>query len=1047
MQYSQTIKPEVLRLDKALRDLKENESFYLLNFQNWVTLNRPKTGNIGNGNQFPANRPACAMSLPAGENYVVGSYYSVLTNETYGFVYNTNGVHFLSRINNDGECQIVYYGPCLPLSADPKRMITPFRCWMKYDRTCKNRAGKELYFVTGEFEGCIDVEASIATNNFTTTFFQRCSTGCEFLEMCVPDPPGCPTGEIVTLPEDASQSNYILNTGFQFRYRFVYYDFRASVWSKSSTLFYQDSLSQFTSPAILGRRIKLRIPVGNPLVSQIEIAVCENNTNTWKKVAIIDKYKKYNSSQEKWYERGLAELPNYSDTDCSFDYLFYNDTNGETVDPSEINRNYNPHPREVQGFFPIKNSLGYFNYLKGNCPLDVVQSQKFNITIDTSTIDLLKGLKAGGRYGFGFVLNGNCGRFSFVYGTKFLDIPRTQDKNVRNFQGLFYDATGMVLPDWVTSLTIVRTPNLNDFELQWKIDNLQRVNGNIILTIQSLNDYNANSFFKANTVYQFLEGDKLEFIQNGGSIGYIFQTSIYGLLNYKILNPFSVETLSSLSPVPVNFFNQLVIKDDGRLADLVPGAIIEMQRPQKVVDNIPYYEVCATIPVENGRLVYETGKFTTFDTYIVYRIINNVLYIVEHTSPNDFWPSRVTDQGRVHVVNQYEDEKRAGREITINSETEFNRFGDLVKTVPAPEQGDLIAIALYDAKIGVAIGEHDSFLFQVSDDFLRVGSNGIVQAAPVDSIISDPEPKVSGAFGCQYDHIGSIIFGDGFITWDDVNRHAFVKHDFSFAKDVSIGKTQLYFRVRLQELETHNRAATNDLDKLRIICGYNKNDGTVMHTIKKLRDPGVNNEIKPFQKTNDTILFYPEADEWLGFASYTPEAYSYYNLFDGKGCSFITYLNGVPYYHPVTSEKYNEFFGIAVDQVIGIALNKYPDKIKRALAAEIQSGMMWYSPEILTDKDGFISEIPPARVIQDGRKWNFSFLFNKNSSGGIYNTDPNQIADDCRGYYCAITLVRDNTDANKYGTINNAKRILYNELDNIILKFALVEQSGFTENL
>lgn len=1055
---TQILKPQTLNMDVHPKDLPETSAFYLLNFQNWVTLNTKKTGNISKGNQFPANRPACDMQVPAGENYAVGTYYSILTNETYGFIYNTNGVHFISRINNEGECQIVYYGACLPLSADPKRMITDFRCWMKYDKTCKNRAGKELYFVTGDFEGTIDVEASISTNNFTTPFFQRCGySGCSFLETCVPDPPTCPVGEFVLISgNEATLANNVMNTGFQFRYRFVYYDFRASIWSKMSTLFYQDGLAPFKTINDFGRKIQLRIPIGNPLVDFVEIEVSENNGNTWRKVATIQKYKKYNSAQEKWYERELAELPGYSDSDCSFDYTFYNDNIGETVSPEENSRNFNPHPRGAQGLLPLSlksgnnaSALGYYNYVKGNCHIDAIQIEKFSVANATlaSITNHEASLKSGARYGFGFVLHGDCGRFSFVYGNQILETRRTKDIGGYIFKGFTYDATGMVLPDWVTSISIVRTPNLTGFVLQWKLDSFQRVNGNIILTIQSLNDYNESHFFKSNTTYQWVDGDRIEFIKNGGGTGSFFNTTTFGLLNYAIVNPFADSTLSSLSPIPLNFTNQIVIKDDGRLNTLIAGGIIEFQRPPKVTDNLPYYEVCANIPVVNGRLLNETGNFNTFDTYRVWRLIQGIYIQMEHHSPNDLWPVKVSDQGRVWVANQFEDEKRYGRNMTINSPTEFNRFGELEKTFPDVTQGDIIAIGVWDGQVGVAIGEHDSFRFQINDDFLRVSADGIVRAAPADSIIGDPQPQISGQFGCQYDYIGSIVLGDTFLTWDDANRHAYVKHDFNSAQDVSFGKTQLYFRTRLQEMETYNRSVTNDLDKLRVSCAYNRVDGTVMHTIKKLRDSGTNNSYKPYQLTNETIVFYPDANEWLGFVSFTGEAYSQYNLFDGGGCAFISYLNGIPYYHPVTSTRYNEFFGVACDEVIGITINKNPEIVKRYLAAEIQSDKMWFATEITTDKVGFVSEVPPAKVKQDGRKWNFEFLSNKNSKGGIYSTDKNQISDQCIGYFCNITLVRDNTDSLKYNTIDNVKRVQYSELDLLIFKFVPVQESGFVENV
>lgn len=77
----------------------------------------------------------------------------------------------------------------------------------------------------------------------------------------------------------------------------------------------------------------------------------------------------------------------------------------------------------------------------------------------------------------------------------------------------------------------------------------------------------------------------------------------------------------------------------------------------------------------------------------------------------------ISDIGKVHFRNKYENEKRFGRNITVNAPNQFNYFGDLEKTFDAPEQGDLIAIGIYDGKIGVAIGQFDNFLFQLANDF------------------------------------------------------------------------------------------------------------------------------------------------------------------------------------------------------------------------------------------------------------------------------------------------------------------------------------------
>lgn len=406
----------------------------------------------------------------------------------------------------------------------------------------------------------------------------------------------------------------------------------------------------------------------------------------------------------------------------------------------------------------------------------------------------------------------------------------------------------------------------------------------------------------------------------------------------------------------------------------------------------------------------------------------------------------VSDIGKAHVKNSFENEKRFGRNISINSPTQFNYFGDLIKRFDAPQQGDITAMSIADAKIILAICENDNFLAQSADDLVRVDGDGVIRALPPDAIISDGQVKVYGAFGCQYPHIGSIYFGDGYATWTDVNKNARVKHDYNSAKDVAEGKVQTYYKIRCQEIESLNRSITDPLDKYRFATGFNAQSGMIEQTIKRLRDSGYNNKSKPFVVKNDTIRYHPLADEWFGFASYTPEFYGNIDLFDGTGCAFIAYQNGSPYIHPIIASRFNEFFGIACDEIIGVTLNKLPEKMKRALAIEIQTDMLWFAEEVTNGKSNFTSEIPAIRWKRSNDKWDADFLFNKNSRAGLYGNNGG-IAEDTRGFYVNVTLKRDNTDALKYGTINNAKRILYNETDNIFIKSQVVEQSGFTENV
>src|SRR6185503_4247811 len=391
-QYAQNFSPNKLNLDKAYKLMDANESFFLLNNESGVNVHNGKAANSGKNTPMVANYLACDMELPAGENYNVGRFFSTITNELYCFTYNSNGVNFIWRINGDGSCQIFYSGICLPLSPDPKHEITNWRCYMKLDKICHNQSGKQLIWVDGSDNpiGQLDVEASIATNFFTTPFFDLCPNDCAPLQMCVPEPGGCLHGTFVPYqPSDAALSNNLLDKGFKFMYSFIYYDQRASEYSSWSSLYFQDAKGCFDNNLGQPRCLKFRLPIGNPLVEKIEFCFSDDGGVNWYVSETIEKYKQYNSSQQMWYDRSLSETisSTFSDTDCSFDYVFCNDKQRIVIAPTQVSREYNPMPRSPQGFVPINNNinglygLGFYNYLKGNCPIDNNEASKFDVNI------------------------------------------------------------------------------------------------------------------------------------------------------------------------------------------------------------------------------------------------------------------------------------------------------------------------------------------------------------------------------------------------------------------------------------------------------------------------------------------------------------------------------------------------------------------------------------------------------------------------------------------------------------------------------------------
>ena len=378
-------KPTKVNLDVDPKYLPNDAAHYLLNNERNVNSD----GTLGKNTPLASNELVCQMAAGIGQNYCVGAYRSELTNENYFFQYNTLGINFILRVNADSTCQIVYQGACLPLSPNPENYIADWRVYMKYDAICAHRHKKQLVWVDGSDNpiGMLDVDASIATTNFTTAFFNNCPDPCAALQMCVPEICGEVNGNFIPLtPADKDLSNQFLDVGIQVRIQHVYYDQRASTWSDISTLFYQNSRGDLANTGGFPRCLSLKIPIGNPLVDKIRIAYSKNNGTTWYLSDTIEKYSAYTSQGQYWYERTLLSLLNYDAATCTFDYIFCNDKECEVIDPKETNRVFNPMPRSPQSLIRIKDSLGFLNYIKGNCPLSEAETKKIQVQLECTNV-------------------------------------------------------------------------------------------------------------------------------------------------------------------------------------------------------------------------------------------------------------------------------------------------------------------------------------------------------------------------------------------------------------------------------------------------------------------------------------------------------------------------------------------------------------------------------------------------------------------------------------------------------------------------------------
>ena len=122
------------------------------------------------------------------------------------------------------------------------------------------------------------------------------------------------------------------------------------------------------------------------MVDRIEFAVRRDNeiftdslSPLWRSVEVVEKYKPYATQDQMWYEREMEDLLNFSEDDCCFDYIFCNDKECNPINPDETNRVYNPMPIQPQGIIRVKDSLGFYNYRRGTCPISEEETKKFTI--------------------------------------------------------------------------------------------------------------------------------------------------------------------------------------------------------------------------------------------------------------------------------------------------------------------------------------------------------------------------------------------------------------------------------------------------------------------------------------------------------------------------------------------------------------------------------------------------------------------------------------------------------------------------------------------
>jgi hypothetical protein len=147
---------------------------------------------------------------------------------------------------------------------------------------------------------------------------------------------------LVSMGIDSSKAYNNITTGYQFKYRYVYKDFRTSTYSRASDLAISTILTRSldgVTTTSAENYINVQFDSGNDNVRYIDIAVREGNPGSWFRIIKIDK-----ESPENIYSTGGVLQSSALSDNTDYVYRFYNNEGRVAISDTEANKAYDTIP-------------------------------------------------------------------------------------------------------------------------------------------------------------------------------------------------------------------------------------------------------------------------------------------------------------------------------------------------------------------------------------------------------------------------------------------------------------------------------------------------------------------------------------------------------------------------------------------------------------------------------------------------------------------------------------------------------------------------------
>lgn len=665
----------------------------------------------------------------------------------------------------------------------------------------------------------------------------------------------------------------------------------------------------------------------------------------------------------------------------------------------------------------------------------------------------VKGIGNGTKRGFGITIFDGLGRASNIQIAEkhYLTMPSLIDTKQFKFSTVSWTfGSDIKFPDWAKFATFWWTKDLNyERRLMWVADLVQFVdNAGIVnkaaptkirIYYASLLAYNKQNNYGTNTTWQIQEadtsgqqvsviGDYVEFVKNGD--GTWFDKTITALITLdKDGQYFDLEYTDELSK-------------------LVDGAFYYLIRPKQCETEQIFYELCSTVRINNGIPESYSGTLNAFDSYFINRQIPIPFETVdkdgkaitslnatwfsnffEHDSPSDFWGTGLGNFGRINVKNPYERQVVNGTEVdkskALVDRSSFNGLGYFTgdtKEFQEQQWGNIL-VGLVETNKVLFICEHNNFVVGYNDNIIRTNAQGQIVASSLDNQFGNPERKIGGDYGCQFEDINTIRKFSGVVFYLDRDRNALVSHDYSTATEVSLSGYSTYIAKKIATVKANNIIPDRGYDFI-FIGGVDPVNGLYYLTVfgrgvGSVPSIYTNLELDHSLKIRETIEVDMATGTLISFPIFVPEYYGYLEGYkEGKSMFSMQFAKSWAHRVSLSVPIFNNFFGVQGPKVMTIVTNVDAEKVKRFMHTQVYVLQHKMIADLVVTETKQLSSISGSYWRFAEKFWSAPFLRNINTIPGIQVIMPLTEGEVLTGRWIKVRYVNEAADAGKYCEIS-----------------------------